>query len=453
MIRYNIKQILENDKLIGKKILVNGWIATQQVHKNVLFININDGSSIKNIQIVSDLKNDDIENNIILNLTRGSSISVIGILNPSPGSNQNVELKINSLNDINILGTSNINEYPMSKSRHSLEYLRNYLHLKSRTNMGALVARIRNTCSMATHNFFQKKECIYIHTPVLTANDCEGAGETFSVINKNKKNFFSKDVYLTVSGQLQLESYALGMKNVYAFGPTFRAENSNTSRHLSEFWMVEPEFSFIDFNFLLNNAEEYIKFCIQSVLDLNKDDIQFINKYISKGHIKYLEKIVNNKFKRLSYTEAISYLQKAYNNKKYKYLVKWGIDLSSHQEKFLTSKLGPLIIYNYPNDIKSFYMERNIDNTVKAMDILLPNIGEIIGGSMRETNYNKLINNMKNKSIPNNNLEWYLDLRKYGTVAHGGYGVGFERLIMLLTGLTNIKDCILFPRYSKTCLL
>ena len=207
------------------------------------------------------------------------------------------------------------------------------------------------------------------------------------------------------------------------------------------------------FNFLLNNAEEYIKFCIQSVLDLNKDDIQFINKYISKGHIKYLEKIVNNKFKRLSYTEAISYLQKAYNNKKYKYLVKWGIDLSSHQEKFLTSKLGPLIIYNYPNDIKSFYMERNIDNTVKAMDILLPNIGEIIGGSMRETNYNKLINNMKNKSIPNNNLEWYLDLRKYGTVAHGGYGVGFERLIMLLTGLTNIKDCILFPRYSKTCLL
>ena len=217
MIRYNIKQILENDKLIGKKILVNGWIATQQVHKNVLFININDGSSIKNIQIVSDLKNDDIENNIILNLTRGSSISVIGILNPSPGSNQNVELKINSLNDINILGTSNINEYPMSKSRHSLEYLRNYLHLKSRTNMGALVARIRNTCSMATHNFFQKKECIYIHTPVLTANDCEGAGEVFQIVaptdkcKGGKEDFFNKNAYLTVSSQLQLEALCSGL--------------------------------------------------------------------------------------------------------------------------------------------------------------------------------------------------------------------------------------------------
>ena len=355
------------------------------------------------------------------------------------------------------------------KKRHSLEFIREHPHLKVRTNIGAIVARIRNTCSFATHEFFQKKDFIYVHTPLITSNDCEGAGETFTIttthpVNKNvilkedlntfKNDFFGKQAFLTVSGQLQVESYAMGLKNVYSFGPTFRAEKSNTSRHLAEFWMIEPEACFITFEELMILSESYLKFCINRVLEKNCDDLNLLNKFISKGIKNSLETIVKNKFKRLSYTEAIDYLQKHYTNKVEYELPKWGDDLNSEQEKYLTSLFGPTILYNYPKEIKSFYMKINPDGkTVQAMDIIVPGIGEIIGGSMREDKYEILKDVMVTKGLlKNGHLNWYLDLRKYGSCPHGGFGLGFERLIMLVTGLKNIKDCIPFPRYPKHCI-
>ena len=464
-----IKDLL-NDGKIGLTYIVKGWITTYRKQGKLLFISINDGSTVKSLQVVIDI---DSEIRLkfketIDNLSTGASVSIEGKLIESPAKGQKFELQSN-IENLKILGIVDTTDYPMSKKRHSLEFIRKIPYLKVRTNLGAIVARIRNTCTFATHSFFQKNGFINIHTPLITSNDCEGAGETFTVttthpatkdiipksnlINFNE-DFFGRQAFLTVSGQLQLESYAHGIRNVYTFGPTFRAENSNTSRHLAEFWMIEPEMCFINLNELSGVAEEYLKYCIKDVLEKNKDDLELLNKFISKGIIENLNNIVKKDFKKITYTEAVDYLINNYNENSNYDLLKWGEDLNSFHEKMLTENFGPTIVYNYPKQIKSFYMKVNEDNkTVQAMDILVPGIGEIIGGSMRENDYVKLKNVMNKKGLlKNGSLDWYLNLRKYGSIEHGGFGLGFERLIMLVTGLKNIKDCIPFPRYPKNCI-
>lgn len=465
----NIKNILQfNKENLDSIITANGWVNTCRDQNTICFISLNDGSTVNNLQIVIEYNKENQSEQNLLKLSklyRGVSLEVSGKVVPSPAKGQEIELKA-SLNDLTILGELDVDKYPIAKNRYPLEYIRQFPHLKVRTNIGSIVSRIRHACTIATHTFFNNNQFVNVHTPIITSNDCEGAGETFTVTNlksgdKNdyEHDFFAKQAYLTVSGQLQVESYAHGMSRVYTFGPTFRAENSNTSRHLAEFWMVEPEICFINFNNLMDLGEEYLKFCIEYVLREYRDDIEFINKNICKGHKLKLENIIKNPFKRLSYTEAIKILQKDNSGKKYEKVEEWGIDLSSDHEKFLTEKYGPTILYDYPKEIKSFYMkvnnrsDVNDRDTVQAMDILVPGIGEIIGGSMREDNYNKLKEIMENKGLlENGKLDWYLDLRKFGSVQHGGFGLGFERLIMMITGLSNIKDCIPFPRYPKHCL-
>ena len=452
----NIKQILNNEQYIGKELTVSGWITTERDQKNLVFISLNDGSCFTSLQIVVELNDEqrEIYNSKINRLTRGVSLTVSGRIIESPAKGQKVEMNA-QIGAIEILGDIDTEIYPMSKKRHSPEFLRQFPHLRVRTNMGGLMARVRNSCSKATHDFFQDRGFIYVHTPLLTSNDCEGAGETFLVTLDGKKSdsFFGKNVNLTVSGQLHVESYAMAFTNVYTFGPTFRAEKSNTSRHLSEFWMIEPEMVFIEFNDLMDIAEKYLKYCIKYVLDNNKDDMQFVNRFVSKKRIEMLEQILETPFKKISYTEAIEVLMKDYTKKRgYDKVEKWGIDMNSEQEKYLTKKFGPVIVYDYPKEIKSFYMKENKDGiTVQAMDILVPNIGEIIGGSMRENNFDVLKSKMEEKGIEEG-LDWYLDLRRYGGAEHGGFGLGFERLIMLITGINNIKDTIPFPRYFKHCI-
>ena len=468
----SIKDIINNSNFIGLTLEINGWVTTSRLQTNILFVTINDGSSQENLQIVIEMNYyiDSDKKSKIKNITKGASIKVYGEIVNSPASGQNCELKAD-FDDFTIIGTIDPEKYPLSKKAHGLDYIRKYPHLRVRTNTFGIVARIRNTCSYATHKFFQNNGYINVHTPIITSNDCEGAGETFTVTNMLKDkitnlktdkdnsllyndDFFQKKAFLTVSGQLQAESYAIGLSKVYTFGPTFRAENSNTSRHLAEFWMVEPEAAFITFDNLMTLAENYIKYCIKKVLKKNSDDIKFIDKFIKKDQENFLEKLVENKFNRISYNEAIDILKNDYNkNCLYDKIENWGCDLNSEQEKYITQKYGPTIIYNYPKKIKSFYMKSNEDNiTVQAMDILVPGIGEIIGGSMREESYEKLLENMKEKNINPDNLSWYLDLREFGTAPHGGFGLGFERLIMLITGLANIKDCIPFPRYPGNCI-
>lgn len=452
----NIKQILNNEQYIDKELTVSGWITTERDQKNLVFISLNDGSCFTSLQIVVDLNDElrEVYNSKINRLTRGVSMTVTGRIIESPAKGQKVEMNA-QIGAIEILGDIDTETYPMSKKRHTSEFLRQFPHLRVRTNMGGLMARVRNSCSKATHDFFQDRGFMYVHTPLLTSNDCEGAGETFLVTLDGKKSdsFFGKNVNLTVSGQLHVESYAMALTNVYTFGPTFRAEKSNTSRHLSEFWMIEPEMVFIEFNDLMDIAEKYLKYCIKYVLDNNKDDMQFVNRFVSKKKIEMLEQILETPFKKISYTEAIEVLMKDYTKKRgYDKVEKWGIDMNSEQEKYLTKKFGPVIVYDYPKEIKSFYMKENEDGkTVQAMDILVPNIGEIIGGSMRENNFDVLKSKMDKKGI-NKGLDWYLDLRRYGGAEHGGFGLGFERLIMLVTGINNIKDTIPFPRYFKHCI-
>lgn len=471
----NISQIFTNAQTsLGQKKTINGWIVTARVQSHIAFISVNDGSCQRSIQIVMDLKEDIGEEQKLKlkTLTKGVCITINGEIVESPAKGQFCELHC-KVEDLNILGEVDPGEYPLSKKKHSLEYIRSFPHLRVRTNTFGMVARVRNTCTLATHEFFQKNGFINVHAPIITSNDCEGAGETFTITNSLKdniseipiikdsngkidyeKDFFGKKAFLTVSSQLQGESYAMGLSRIYIFGPTFRAENSFTSRHLSEFWMIEPEAAFISFKELMDLAEEYIKYCIHRVLNDNMDDIDFINKRILKGHKKTLEDIYSKDFKRISYTEAIEVLQQDYTKKSpYEKVEEWGCDLHSDQEKYLTSKFGPTIVYNYPKKIKSFYMKENEDGkTVQAMDVLVPGIGELIGGSMREENYDKLLYTMNEKGVNPESLSWYLDLRKYGSAPHGGFGLGFERLIMLISGLTNIRDCIPFPRYPKHCL-
>ena len=445
-----IKEVLGDKDLINSEIELNGWVATHRLQTQLLFISLNDGSSLNNIQIVSEFTKEEKANysELLDNLYKGVSLQITGKLIESPGKGQAVEIKA-TLDNITILGTIDPTSFPMAKGRLPVEYIRSFPHLRTRTNLGAMVLRIRNCCSFATHKFFNELHFLNIQTPLLTSNDCEGAGETFEVRN-GSNDFFENNTFLTVSGQLHAESLALGMGRVYTFGPTFRAENSNTTRHLAEFWMVEPEICFVSLPELMILGENYIKYCIKEVLNTCQDDVEFINKFIKKGHYQVLKNIVDNPFKLMDYTEAIDILKEKKDN-----TIKWGDDLSTEQEKYLTEVYGPTIVYNYPKRIKSFYMKENVshhvnnEKTVMAFDILVPTIGEIIGGSIREDNYDILKHNMEDKKI--DNLDWYLDLRKYGSVPHGGFGLGFERLIMLITGVSNIRDTISYPRYPKYC--
>lgn len=464
-----IKDIYQNEeKYKNKEITICGMINNIRKQTNLCFIDVNDGSQLKGLQVILEKQEDKEYTQDYLTLfekgSKGMIISVNGLLIESPAKGQSVELKANIVNYFNSIIDGN--EYPISKNRVPMENLRQILHLRMRTNVISSVMRIRSKCSKYTHDYFQDRGYEYIHTPLITGSDCEGAGETFTLttllpdkLDKDNmtlkedysKDFFGKKVSLTVSGQLNVESYAMYFSKVYTFGPTFRAENSNTSRHLAEFWMIEPEITYINLEELMDVAEDYLKYCVINVLDNYLDELTMFNQFMSKGLIERLTNIKNNKFIRISYTQAIE----LYNKDHKKTPIKWGDDLSSEVEKYICEKIYglPTIIYHYPKEIKAFYMKQNKEDNrvVDAFDILVPGIGEIIGGSMREDNYDILKQKVIDTGIDVNSMSWYLDLRKYGTCPHGGFGLGFERLIMLVTGISNIRDVIPFPRYPKHC--
>lgn len=440
-----------------EQVTVKGWVRTKRELKGFAFIELSDGSSLANLQIVLDNNLPDYET-VIKRLSTGASMSATGRLVPSQGKGQRIELKADSAI---VYGEADSATYPLQKKRHSFEFLREISHLRSRTNTIGAVFRVRNACATAIHQFFQEKGFLWIHTPVITASDCEGAGEMFTVtsldLNNLPKNqagkvdytqdFFGKPSYLTVSGQLQAEVMAMAFQNVYTFGPTFRAENSNTSRHLAEFWMVEPEMAFCDLEGDQNLAEEFLKYILSYVLSKCPEDMEFFNKWIDKSVLATADNIINQEFERITYTKAIDLLQKT--DKKFEFPVEWGIDLQSEHERYLAEELfkKPVIVTDYPKDIKAFYMRLNEDNkTVAAMDILAPKIGEIIGGSQREERLDVLQKRMAESQIEAESLWWYLDLRRYGTVPHAGFGLGFERIVQFITGMNNIRDVIPFPR-------
>ena len=456
-----IKDIFSKTK-IGSIVKVAGWLRTRRDSKGGFsFLELNDGTCLKNLQIIASdsLENYDSE---IEKLFPGSSIQVTGTLLESPAKGQSVEI---SAEKIKILGFSDPLEYPIGKQRISFEKLRSIAHLRARTNTFGAVARIRNTLAAATHRFFQEKSFIYVHTPIITASDCEGAGEMFRVttlppdhaVGRNSegaldfsKDFFGKQANLTVSGQLEGETYACALSNIYTFGPTFRAENSNTRRHLSEFWMIEPEMAFADLLDDSDLAEEYLKYLFNAVLNENSEDMKFFDSRIEKGIIKKLTELTQTEFRRISYTEAIQILKMSGEN--FEFNPEWGIDLQSEHERFLTEKhfLSPVVIINYPKSIKPFYMRVNDDEkTVAAMDILLPSVGEIIGGSQREERLNILKERMLECGVTPGDYSWYCDLRRFGTVPHAGFGLGFERIVQFCTGMQNIRDVIPFPRTPK----
>jgi asparaginyl-tRNA synthetase len=444
----------------GREVLVQGWIRTRRDSKDVSFLEINDGSTIHSIQAVLD-HNVPAYSALITRLVNGVSVSIKGRLVPSPGSKQKVEIMPL---EIDICGDIPVDEYPLQKKRHSFEFLREIAHLRPRTNTFGAVMRIRNAMSFAIHRYFNERGFIYVHTPVITGSDCEGAGEMFHVTGFDMNNipreggnidftkdFFGKEASLTVSGQLEAEIYALAMKNVYTFGPTFRAEKSNTSRHLAEFWMIEPEMAFCDINGNMDIAEDFIKYILRHVLENCSDDMKFFDSMIEKGIIANLEHITESRFERITYTDAIRELDKS--GKNFEYPVEWGMDMQSEHEKFLTQEIyrKPVIVTDYPKDIKAFYMKLNDDGkTVRAMDILVPRLGEIIGGSERESDYGKLLHRIREMGLKERDYWWYLDLRKFGSVPHSGFGLGFERLIQFVTGMQNIRDVIPFPRCAGT---
>jgi len=455
----NIKRIIEilRQGKPEEKIKIQGWVRTKRELKEFTFIEVNDGSSLANLQVVL---NQDLPNyeTIIKKLNTGSSLTVEGILVESPAKGQRIELNANI---IEVFGDCDPETYPLQKKRHSFEFLRTIGHLRGRTNTIGAVMRVRNACANAIHQFFQNKGFLWVHTPIITASDCEGAGELFTVSNLNfeeilakktatidyKNDFFGRQAFLTVSGQLEAEIMAMAFENVYTFGPTFRAENSNTSRHLAEFWMVEPEMAFCDIEGDQNLAEEFLKYVFKYVLDNCPEDLEFFHQRINNSVLDNAQNIIDNEFARITYTEAIELLEKSTQNFEYK--VEWGIDLQSEHERYLAEKLfkKPVIVTNYPKDIKAFYMRLNDDQkTVAAMDILAPNIGEIIGGSQREERLDILESRIAQLNINSESLWWYLDLRRYGTVPHAGFGLGFERLVQFMTGMENIRDVIPFPR-------
>lgn len=476
--RTKIKQVLETGQ-VGSEILVKGWVRTKRDSKSVVFIALNDGSTIKNLQIVADAEK--FEESVIRKITTGASISVTGNLVESQGSGQNVELQAS---EIVVLGEADPEKYPLQPKRHSLEFLREIAHLRPRTNTFSAIFRVRHAMAYAVHTFFHEKGFVYLNTPILTASDAEGAGETFKVTTLDLKNppkteegeinykedFFERETNLTVSGQLEGELAALAVSEIYTFGPTFRAENSNTTRHLAEFWMIEPEMAFYDLNDNMDLAEEMLKYVIKYVLDNCMDDLEFLNKRVAdeekskpkneRSEMTLLERlqfVLENDFERITYTEAIDILRNSKPNKKkkFQYIIEgWGADLQSEHERFLVEKhfKKPVILYNYPKDIKAFYMRQNEDDkTVAAMDVLFPGIGEIVGGSQREERMEKLTKRMDEMNIPQEELWWYLETRKYGTVEHSGFGLGFERMIQFVTGMGNIRDVIPFPRTPGNC--
>ena len=446
----------------GAEVCVKGWVRTRRGSKSVNFIALNDGSTIKNIQIVADA--DKFNPDVFKLITTGACLSVNGTLVQSQGAGQAVEVQATG---IEVLGTCG-SDYPMQKKGQSFEYMRQHAHMRLRTNTFGAVFRIRHNMAMAIHRFFHERGFFYFNTPIITASDCEGAGQMFQVTTKNlydlKKtedgkidysdDFFGKTTSLTVSGQLEGELGATALGSIYTFGPTFRAENSNTPRHLAEFWMVEPEVAFNDIIDNMNLAEDFIKYCVQWALDNCQDDIEFLNKMIDNTLLDRLHFVVEHEFIRLTYTEGIRILEQAVaDGHKFEFPVYWGVDLASEHERYLVEEhfKKPVILTDYPKEIKAFYMKMNDDGkTVRAMDVLFPQIGEIIGGSEREESYDKLMARIQELNIPMKDMWWYLDTRKFGTCPHSGFGLGFERLILFVTGMQNIRDVIPFPRTPKS---
>lgn len=446
-------------KAVGTFVEAHGWVRTHRSSKSVHFLQLNDGSCFETIQVVADL--DRISDDTLNQATTGSCVRVTGELVTSPGKGQSVELRAN---DILVYGSADSASYPLQKKGHSMEFLRDIAHLRPRSNTFGAVFRVRNALSFAIHRFFQERGFLYIHTPIITTSDAEGAGEMFGVTTLDLlslprtpsgeidyiADFFGQPVFLTVSGQLEAEIFALAFSNVYTFGPTFRAENSNTPRHLAEFWMVEPEIAFCDLNDNCHVAEDFLKFVITAVLDTCQSDLEFFNQRIDKTVLETLEHVVNSPFERVPYSEAVRLLEHATSKgRQWEFPVSWGVDLQSEHERYLTEQVfkKPIIVTDYPKQIKAFYMRRNNDDkTVRAMDVLVPRIGEIIGGSQREERHDVLLNTIREQGLPEDHYSWYLELRKYGTAPHAGFGLGLERMMMYLTGMKNIRDVIPFPR-------
>ena len=457
----NIKDLFKNtSNYTNKKIEVEGWVKTVRDSKTFGFIELNDGSFFKNVQIVFTDKLSNFSE--IVKLTISSSIKVIGTLVITENAKQPFEIHADSIEIENLCPA----EYPLQKKRHSFEYLRTISHLRPRTNTFNAVFRVRSVLSYAIHKFFQERGFVYVHTPIITSSDAEGAGEMFNVNSFDlanvpltddgkvdySKDFFTKPAHLTVSGQLNVETFATAFKNVYTFGPTFRAENSNTVKHAAEFWMIEPEICFADLNDDMNLAEDMIKYIFSYVLENCPEEMEFFNNFIDKTLLERLNNVINSDFGRITYTDAIKELEKV--NDQFEYKVSWGVDLQTEHERYLCEKIfkKPVFVTDYPMDIKAFYMKQNPDGkTVAAADLLVPGIGEIIGGSQREEDYDKLLSRMKELNMDIDCYNWYLDLRKYGSVEHSGFGLGFERAIMYLTGMQNIRDVIPFPRTPKNC--
>ena len=448
----------------GAEINIRGWVRTRRGNKNVGFIALNDGSTINNIQVVVDMAKFDEEQ--LKPITTGAAISVNGRLTESIGSGQNVEIQAD---EILVYGTADPNTYPLQKKGHTMEYLREIAHLRPRTNTFGAVFRIRHHMAMAIHSFFHQNGFFYFHTALITASDCEVAGQMFQVTTKNLYNlkktdegkidysddFFGKQASLTVSGQLEGELAATALGKIYTFGPTFRAENSNTPRHLAEFWMIEPEIAFIQLDELMDLEEDFIKYCVRWALEHCADDLAFLNKMIDNGLIERLKSVVETDFVRLPYSDGIKILEEAIaQGRKFEYPVYWGCDLASEHERFLVEEhfKCPVIMTDYPKEIKAFYMKQNADGrTVQGTDVLFPQIGEIIGGSVREESYDKLMARIDELQIPMKDMWWYLDTRRFGTVPHAGFGLGFERLMLFVTGMQNIRDVIPFPRTPNNC--
>ncbi len=455
-----IKSLLQREPS-EEMVTAEGWVRTKRDSKNVCFLDLNDGSSLKGLQLVVDkasFNND----NLLDSISTGAAVSAEGKIVPSMGGNQKVEMEVSSLE---LVGACP-NDYPLQKKRHSVEFLREQAYLRPRTNLFGAVTRVRNTMAYAVHQFFQENRFVYVNTPLITASDCEGAGEQFQVttldlenVPKTKdgkvdysKDFFGRLANLTVSGQLEGETYAMAMKNIYTFGPTFRAEESNTSRHLAEFWMIEPEMSFCDLDGDMDCAQSFLKYILSAVLERNSDDMEFFENFVLKGLIESLEHVVNTPFEHMTYTQAIKILEK--HNEKFEFPVEWGSDIASEHERYLTEVIAkrPVIVTDYPKEIKSFYMKQNDDGkTVRGMDILAPRLGEIIGGSERESDYDKLANRMNELGMDPSGYWWYMNLRKYGSAPHSGFGLGFERAVRYATGIENIRDVIPYPRAVGTC--
>ena len=460
--RIELRELFGSEKqqsLIGSEICVKGWVRTKRGNKNVSFIALNDGGCMQNLQVVAEASN--FEEELIKRITTGACLRVNGILSPSQGKGQSIELQAT---EIQIYGEADVNSYPLQKKGHSLEFLRAIAHLRPRTNTFSAVFRVRHAMAFAIHKYFNDRGFFYWHSPLITASDCEGAGEMFQVTTLDLENLpkdkqgnvdYSKDFYgkrtsLTVSGQLEGELGATALGKIYTFGPTFRAENSNTPRHLSEFWMIEPEMAFFEIEDNMELAEDFIKYLVRYALDNCKEDLDFLCQMYDKELLERLQFVVEHDFVRLTYTEAIDILEKS--GAKFEYPVHWGVDLQSEHERYLVEKhfKAPVILTDYPKEIKAFYMKQNDDGkTVRGMDVLFPVIGEIIGGSQREESIDKLLARMAEVGIEPKDMQWYLDTRRFGSAPHSGFGLGFERLLLFVTGMSNIRDVIPFPRFPK----